>query len=96
MKLPPKVLMYSALGLTAAAGALGASALSAATGDPARTVTVEVGTPGPPGPVGPVGPIGPTGATGADGLACPAGFSQGELVLNSPGGQVRLWTCLGD
>jgi hypothetical protein len=88
--------MFGALGLTAAAGFLGATVVGAATGDPARTVTVEVGQPGPAGPAGPVGPAGPTGATGADGLACPAGFTAGELVLNSPGGQVRLWTCLGD
>ena len=55
---------------------------------------------GPPGPVGPVGEPGPAGPKGAQGEPgppggqCPAGFSQGELVINHPGGQVTLWTCL--
>jgi len=68
------------------------------------------GLPGPPGPVGdpgptgaqgpvgergPIGPPGPVGPTGpAGGLACPQGFEPGELVLNHPGGQVRLFVCL--
>jgi hypothetical protein len=25
---------------------------------------------------------------------CPEGFSQGALVVNHPGGQVTLWSCL--
>jgi hypothetical protein len=67
------------------------------------------GVQGPPGPIGPKGepgergPTGPTGARGATGPAgptgnfsCPAGFSEGILVINAPGGQVRLFTCLGD
>jgi len=55
---------------------------------------------GPVGPVGPVGDQGPAGAKGEQGEpgppggSCPSGFSQGELVLNHPGGQVTLWTCL--
>jgi hypothetical protein len=49
------------------------------------TVTGEQGPPGPPGPAGPSGPAG---------LACPAGYSEGKLVINHPGGQVAIWTCL--
>jgi hypothetical protein len=43
------------------------------------------------GPPGPQGPVGPTG-----GINCPSGFSEGDLVLNHPGGQVTLFTCLKD
>ena len=55
---------------------------------------------------GPTGAAGPAGATGADratrigrwsGGPCqgaPAGWEAGVLVLNAPGGQVSLWTCL--
>lgn len=50
---------------------------------------------GPPGPQGPPGPPGPPG-TGGGGLACPAGFTAGELVINHPGGQVTIFTCLKD
>jgi len=39
---------------------------------------------------------GATGPTGPGGLACPGGFSPGELVINHPGGQVSIWTCLKD
>lgn len=67
------------------------------------------GEPGPPGPkgdagpkgaTGPAGPAGPKGDTGPTGppggLVCPAGFSEGDLVINHPGGQVTLFTCLKD
>lgn len=50
-------------------------------GEPARTVTVNVGGPGPPGPPG---------------LECIEGYSPGILVLNAPGGQVKTFTCLED
>jgi len=77
------------------------AAATGTTAAPARTVTVNVGTgrPGPPGPIGPVGPrgpAGPAGPTGPAGLGCPNGFTPGELVIDHPGGQVKLWTCLGD
>ena len=55
------------------------------------------GEAGPPGPRGPEGPQGPQGLPGVGG-ACsgaPPGYSAGILVLNAPGGQVRLWVCLG-
>jgi len=67
------------------------------------------GDQGPPGPIGPVGaagakgdrgdvgppgPQGPVGPTG--GINCPSGFSEGDLIINHPGGQVTLFTCLKD
>lgn len=63
----------------------------------------ETGPAGPQGETGPIGPRGPEGPTGPQGPAgvggvcagAPPGYSAGVLVLNAPGGQVRLWTCLG-
>jgi len=76
-----------AVSLVAAAGSgfLTAKAISGSSA-PARTTTVNVGT----GERGPQGPPGPAG------LACPANYSPGELVINHPGGQTRIWTCLHD
>ena len=54
----------------------------------------EPGQPGPKGDVGPKGDIGPQGATGPAGLECPSGYDPGVLVINHPGGQVTIWTCL--
>jgi len=53
-----------------------------------------VGEPGPPGPKGATGPAGPQGPPGD--FSCIAGYSPGILVLNAPGGQVRIYTCLQD
>jgi Collagen triple helix repeat (20 copies) len=63
------------------------------------------GEPGPQGEIGPIGPKGDTGPQGPQGPPGPGGsgpcggappnFSPGILVINAPGGQVRLWTCLG-
>jgi hypothetical protein len=60
------------------------------------------GTQGPPGPVGPAGPAGPAGPVGPPGTGgggpcagAPPGYSAGILVINTPGGQTSLWTCLG-
>ena len=65
----------------------------------------ERGPIGPLGPIGPIGPPGPQGERGPPGPAgsggggpcagAPAGYEPGILVLNAPGGQVRIWTCLG-
>jgi hypothetical protein len=76
------------------------------------TLSLTGGPTGPQGPVGPVGPIGPVGVPGErgptgpkgdtgpigppGGLSCPTGFSTGDLVINHPGGQVTLFTCLKD
>lgn len=49
-----------------------------------------------PGPAGPPGPQGPPGPGGGGGpcVGAPAGYSPGILQLNTPGGQVKVWTCL--
>jgi len=58
------------------------------------------GATGPKGDKGDKGDAGATGArgergpTGAAGLQCPAGFEPGQLIINHPGGQVTIWTCL--
>ncbi len=46
------------------------------------------------GPAGPAGPQGASGPPGPAGLACPAGFQEGVLVINTPTGHVTIWTCL--
>lgn len=57
----------------------------------------ERGPAGPQGERGPTGPAGPPGPQGPAGsLVCPGGFSPGNLVINAPGGQVTLFTCLKD
>lgn len=55
------------------------------------------GPPGPQGERGPQGPAGPPGGGGNGGGPCagaPAAYEPGFLVLNTPGGQVKIWTCL--
>jgi hypothetical protein len=54
----------------------------------------DKGDPGPAGPQGATGPAGPKGDPGSS--ACPTGYSPGDLVINHPGGQVTLYTCLKD
>jgi len=91
--------MAGALGLAAGSGFLTSQALGTAQ-QATTTVTVNIptGGPGPQGPAGPPGPKGDTGPAGPAGPAgaqtCPAGFQTGELVINHPGGQVTLYTCL--
>lgn len=54
-----------------------------------------VGEPGPAGPSGPIGPAGPPGGVGPGGtLVCPSGYVDGDLVINHPGGQVTIYTCI--
>jgi Collagen triple helix repeat (20 copies) len=103
----PALLLATSLVLTAGAGFLAATALSQSD-EPTRTVTVDVGTgiQGPPGPQGERGEPGPQGEQGVQGVAgppgppgefsCIAGYSPGILVINAPGGQVKLYTCLED
>ncbi len=66
----------------------------------AKGPTGQQGAAGTRGATGPQGPAGPKGATGpqgpASGPACPPGFSEGVLVINHPGGQVTIFTCLKD
>jgi hypothetical protein len=49
---------------------------------------------GDPGPQGPPGPKGEKGDPGE--VSCPSGYSPGKLVINHPGGQTAIWTCLED
>lgn len=63
----------------------------------------EKGEPGPQGPAGPrgeqgsPGPQGPAGGGGGGGpcAGAPASYAPGILVINHPGGQTKIWTCLG-
>jgi hypothetical protein len=98
------------LTLAATAGVITAVAIGAGSPPaPVRTVTLNItpGTPGPAGPAGPVGPAGPAGSTGPKGdvgpagpqgpsgsIACPSGFVPGLVIVNHPGGQVTLYSCI--
>lgn len=80
--------IYAAVGsaATLAAGGLGAAAISSGSAPaPTKTVTVNVGT----GPTGPAGPPGPAGS-----VECLSGYSPGILVINAPGGQTKIYTCI--
>jgi hypothetical protein len=102
MRMPstPALLISGSLALAGSAGFLSSVALSQGGGGPARTVTINVatGVPGPAGPAGPTGPKGDVGPAGPPGPAgaqeCPGGYSAGKLVINHPGGQTAIWTCL--
>ena len=90
MKLPkPSVLLLAGgVALTGTGGYLASQAFSAAPSPAVTTVTVDVAT----GPRGATGPAGPAGQDG--GQSCPAGFVTGHLVINSPGGQTTIYTCI--
>ena len=81
------IVTLASLALAGSAGFLTAQALSSQA-QPTRTVTINLRN----GATGPAGPRGPTGPAGSQ--SCPAGFSEGELVINHPGGQVTIVTCL--
>ena len=89
----PKTLAVVGASLILAGGAGFLTATAVSSNDPVRTVTVDVGK-GVPGPAGPRGPQGPPGPAGK--FECPTGFSPAHLVINAPGGQVTLYTCLKD
>jgi hypothetical protein len=92
--------------LAGGSGYLASEALTAGSQDAQVTTTINLATgeSGPPGPAGPTGeqgpagekgppgPIGPTGSAGA--VTCPPNFIEGELVINHPGGQVTIFTCI--
>lgn len=59
---------------------------------PSNGVTGPTGPQGPKGDTGPVGPQGPPGT--GNGFTCPDGFTPGTLVINHPGGQTTIYTCL--
>ena len=96
------LLIAGVLALAGVSGFLTSTALSQNGSEPERTVTINVATgptgpAGPPGPQGERGPVGPQGPAGPPGaMSCKAGFSRGELVINHPGGQVTIWTCIED
>lgn len=73
-----------------AAGGLGAAAVFAQQ-EPDKTVTIDLknGEQGIPGPQGPKGDKGEPGGT-----TCPKGFVFGKLVINHPGGQTTIFTCM--
>jgi hypothetical protein len=70
-----------------AAGSFGTAAVIAQSG-PTKTVTIDLknGEQGPPGPPGPQGPPGS--------FTCPQGFVEGTLIINHPGGQAKIFTCI--
>ena len=98
------LILAGGLAFTGTGGFLAATALSQ-TGDiPTKTITVENGQPGPVGPAGPAGPKGERGEKGEPGdqgepgepggSTCPDGFVFGRLIINHPGGQVVIFTCM--
>jgi len=90
----PVTLLIAALALAASGGFLVSTALGTGSQQPTKTVTVNVGT-GEQGPAGPAGPAGPKGDPGAPGAeSCPSGYVFGALVINHPGGQTQIATCL--
>ena len=82
-------MMAGALTATAAGGFFTSQAVMAQDGVKTETITVKDGEPGPPGPAGPKGEKGEPG-----GQTCPPGFVNGRLVINHPGGQTTIATCL--
>ena len=91
MRRSPLLLLAAALALAASGGFLAATALGTGSQQPTRTVTVDVGT-GAQGQPGPPGPKGDPGTPGAE--SCPPGYDFGAVVLNAPGGQTQIATCL--
>ena len=84
------LLMAGALASTTAAGFFTSQAVMAQDNGPkTETITIKDGEPGPPGPPGPKGDKGESG-----GQSCPEGFVNGRLVINHPGGQTTIATCL--
>src|SRR5262245_13440930 len=89
--------LVAALALAAGTGFLATQALGIGSQQPAKTVTINVGTgeqgaKGDPGPPGPAGPAGPAGSPGAE--SCPPGYTFSAVVINAPGGQHQIATCL--
>jgi len=91
----PFAALIAALVLAAGSGFLVSTAIGGSSAA-ARTVTINVAT-GATGPAGPPGPPGPQGDPGPAGAStCPTGFTAGLLVINHPGGQTSVWTCIKD
>lgn len=99
MKMPKMSTIYltSGLALAGASGALGAVALTSASGQPptvTTTINAGEGATGPAGPAGPTGPAGPQGETGGGASDCPTGSQFQAVIINHPGGHVEIWTCV--
>jgi|SRR5215831_4050004 len=81
-----------------AAGGFAVAAVATSQQAPApqstTTITLTNGATGPQGPAGPPGPKGDTGPEGPAGLECLTGYAPGLLVINHPGGQVTIYTCI--
>lgn len=89
-------LIAASLAFAGGSGFLTSQAFGHAAQAPPRTVTINVAT-GPTGPAGPPGPQGDPGPPGPPGsTTCPTGFTAGEVVINHPGGQTVIWTCIHD
>lgn len=84
-----QLLLAGALVSASAGGFFTSQAVMAQDGVKTETITVKDGEPGPAGPPGPKGEKGEPGGT-----TCPTGFVQGRLVINHPGGQTTIATCL--
>ena len=55
----------------------------------------EKGDTGAIGPIGPPGPKGDKGDKGDPGaVVCPPGYVYGKLIINHPGGQATILTCM--
>lgn len=55
----------------------------------------DTGDKGAQGPIGLTGPAGPKGDQGPPGgTTCPQGFVFGRLIINHPGGQAEIYTCM--
>lgn len=82
-------------GDTGPAGPAGPAGPKGAKGDKGET-----GARGPAGAVGPAGPKGDKGDAGPQGppggVECPTGSVFGKLVINHPGGQTSIYTCILD
>jgi len=76
------IFLVVALVLASTAGFFAATAIGVGTQAPTLTTTVNVAT----------GPQGPPGSPGAE--SCPDGSKFGELVINHPGGQTKILTCI--
>jgi hypothetical protein len=91
------LLLAAGLALAGGAGYLTSQAVGGSSQAPTRTVTINLengaqGPPGPPGPPGPKGDPGPPGPAGSE--SCPAGYDFAAVVINTPGGQHQIATCL--
>jgi len=100
------------LALAASSGFLTAKATTAAKTVTINVATGPRGPIGPPGPKGEQGPKGAQGPQGEKGVQgalgppgppgppavfqCPNGFSLGNVVINHPGGQTTIYTCIKD